>query len=147
MPFADEAGLIAVGLEQLGQRRFGLTQAQVIGDHAVLVRILAGEKDRAGRTADRRIGERLAEEDAVGGEAIEVRRADVGIAHAAEGLGAELVRDDDEHIGTARRLGGARAGQQSEGEQRQREAVYRHWWSTGEVSGKETEHSVIISGN
>ncbi|MEM6504226.1 MAG: hypothetical protein AAF711_02030 [Planctomycetota bacterium] len=41
----------------------------------------------------------VSEANAVGGEAVEVRRADTGVAGAAERVGPPLVHDDQQDVG------------------------------------------------
>ena len=98
VPLADEAGLVALRLEELGQRRLRLAQPQVVGDHAVLVRVLPVSRMARAGTADGRVGEGLAEEDAFGRQPVDVRRLDIGVAHAAEGLAAQLVGNDEQDV-------------------------------------------------
>jgi len=69
------------------------------GAHAGVAGIAAGEEGGARGRADGRVGVPLREANAVRGEAVEVRRAEVGLAHAGEVAAALVVGEEDEDVG------------------------------------------------
>ena len=111
VPLADAGGGVALGLESLGQRDLvGRQPAGGVGEqHAARCRWHmpaadrqpAGEQRRPARRAD--LGRRveLREPHALGGHAVEVRRADGRVAVAAEVAVAEVVGEDDDDVGRA----------------------------------------------
>jgi hypothetical protein len=102
MPLPNEAGTIAAGAEKFGDGDRVLPEAQVIGDHAVLVAVLAGHQKGAGRAADGCVGDGVAELQAVPGKLVEVGGAGVLIAHGTEGLTAPLIGHEPDDVGPAR---------------------------------------------
>ena len=100
MPLADVIRGVALGAEEIGQRDGVGLEAQAIFPNTVPGRILAGEHDSAGGCADGLIGDCLAEENATAGHGVQIGREVHGVqAHAAEGVGAELVGNDEEDVG------------------------------------------------
>src|SRR5262249_23031795 len=117
VPFADVCGGVSRRLERLGEGR--LFERQLRGDDGAqqwlvgpvgaagdevgeveALRVLAGDQRGARRRADGAGGVGGGELYAVGGEAVEVRRAVVGAAVTAEVAGAEVVDQDDDDVGT-----------------------------------------------
>lgn len=99
--FAEECGAIAVAAEDggvcLGELLFGersFEVADVVAHH-----VLAGEDAGAGAAADGGGDEVIAEADSGGGEAIDVRSLNDGIAVAAEVIEALIVCLDEENVG------------------------------------------------
>ena len=108
VPFADEAGGVAVLLQQRSDRRtrgFDEERVERVGDTAVVQRrapaIAAGDECIAGGRADggRRVG--FGEAPALAGEAVEVGRADEpGIGTVGtEAAVAIIVAEDDDDVG------------------------------------------------
>src|SRR5689334_22940750 len=87
--------------------------------HAVLRRNQAGQKRRPRRRADGVARQGPREADALGSQAVDVGRADVRIAVAAEGPGTLIVGEDEDEVGwpvgggglTRRRGGAEEAGE------------------------------------
>ena len=117
VPLAHQAaGVPGVG-QDLGQRaeladgavrvgpRLGAAGPQVTVD-AVLRRDEARQQGGPGGRADGVAGERPREADALGRQAVDVRRADIRVAVAAERPGALVVGQDEEEVRAARRAGG-----------------------------------------
>ena len=63
------------------------------------VRVAAGEHGAAKGAAEREAGKVLGEVDSVSFGALKIRGAGVGVSVLAEGLGAELIGDDPDHVG------------------------------------------------
>jgi hypothetical protein len=113
VPLADHPGAVARLLQELGDGDVVVQQVSGVGGSALrrglggdeitdarFVRMQAGDERGARRTATRgRID--LLESRAGPGETVEVRRRDLA-AVAAEIRVAEVVGQDDEHVGTAR---------------------------------------------
>ena len=70
-------------------------------DQAVALRVAAGEQGAARRRAQRCGGVRAGEQDALGGELVESRAGDVGVAVHAE-IAAEVVPMHDQHVVSSR---------------------------------------------
>ncbi len=83
-------------------RQLGRELGEVVGD-AVAMGVDATEERSAARRAQRRRAERVAKVDAFAGDAIDVRRPDVGMPGVAERVGAKVVEEDEEDIRPRRR--------------------------------------------
>ena len=112
MPLSDEARSIARLGEEFGNARFGFAQAQVVGDHAVRVGVLAGQDDGPSRTAHRRVGQVVLEQEPLGGQLVQMRRLDVGIAHASHCLSPHLIGEQEQDVQGSFGLLGARSAAQ-----------------------------------
>jgi hypothetical protein len=124
---ADEAGPVAVRTQQVRQTLHpGVAFLFVRGVLQTVLAILmceeAGVDAGPARTARRDGGIRFRETDAAFGEAVDVRRLDVGIAVAAR-LHAEIVGDDEEDV---LRLG-LRVGGSWNQEQQDKESASHGW--------------------
>ena len=118
-PGADEgAGRVAARLHPLGERRRLLLdeEAAVVAD-AVLRGDEPGEDRRVRGKRQRHRGRGLLEEDALGGDRVDVRGVDAPEAVAAQSVGAQRVERDDDDVevggsGPARRepAAGVRVG-------------------------------------
>ena len=104
MPLAGRRSPVAGGLEQLDERQPVGRQRPVKLLGIGLVRVGAG--DDAGPAgaarADRQVG--VCEAHATLGQAVEVRRANAGVAGAAEVVPCEVVGDDENNVGSHIRL-------------------------------------------
>ena len=106
MPLADAHRVVAVGLQDLGERRrllrdvAALARKAAVGvgeeRHADAVVVAAGEQRRARRRAERRDVE-VVVADALPGERVHRRRRDLG-AVAAEAAEADVVVEDDDDV-------------------------------------------------
>ena len=138
-PFAETAGRVARGLEEFGERDgVGGDGELALGLHLAVVAdervagMLARHEHAAGRGADVVAGVVVGELQALGGEAIEVGRADDFLTERAEVAVAEIVGEDEDDIGRARRRGG-RGGGRREGERCEHESE-REWTKENEKS-------------
>ena len=111
MPFADEGRAIASFPEKRRQRwLLGRQSDDSRGGQRLLqtdreaVLISAGDQRDAGGRADRRIGVRLQKTHAGRGETIDVRRSKVGPAVTGDVGVSEIVGEDEDDVGAARRL-------------------------------------------
>ncbi|OPZ01649.1 MAG: hypothetical protein BWZ10_03425 [candidate division BRC1 bacterium ADurb.BinA364] len=100
--FADHDVPIALGLEQIGQERKIAAALHAVFDAAVDRRVRAREQRAARGHANRRGRVGLGEEHAFGGQFVGGGRTGEGAAHAAQGVPALGVGDDQQQI----RLGG-----------------------------------------
>ena len=114
MPLAGRRSPVAGGLEQLDERQSVGRQRPVKLLGIGLVRVGAG--DDAGPAgaarADRQVG--VGEAHATLGQAVEVRRANAGVAGAAEVVPCEVVGDDENNVGPLIRLAKCRRGKGGE---------------------------------
>ena len=114
MPLANEIGLVA-GTAQMfnnggaGERAVGFVGVAV---EPGLVTLLAGEQNAAARGALGTGNDGIGEAHATGGEFVEVRRADVGVAGGAQTLPVMVVRNDEDQVRTAALLREERGGEQ-----------------------------------
>ena len=104
VPFADETGAVTGFGEEFRDGDLGFAEAEVVGGHAVLAGVFAGEEDGSGRAADGGVGDGVLQQDSLAGETVEVRCNGIFVAHTAERLGAQLVGEEEDDIG-ARGLG------------------------------------------
>ncbi len=127
VPLADEGGLVAGRLQQLREGRQRVIRIPLlVGRHPVHVGVDAGEVAGARRAAERRGDEGAGEAHAAGGQAVEPRGLDPGVAGAAQGVGAMLVGQDEDEVGAGATAVGpaaqerqARQGQGAAAEQAQ----------------------------
>ena len=88
----------------VAQRRFvGEAGFLAVGEHAVGVRILAGEEGRAAGQAQRVGDEGLVEAQALGADAVQVRRLEGGVAVDAHRTLGVVVGHDEDDVGALRR--------------------------------------------
>ena len=99
---------------------------------AVALRVAPGHQPRPRRAAHRGGDVGGGEPDALGRELVEPGRPHDGTAVAAEVAPAEVVGDDQDHVGPRRRLGGGDAGGQDEDD--------------GGDHASEAEHAAILPG-
>ena len=117
VPLSHVAGGITLGAEELGEGDFARAQVHLaaLGDpreHAVPVRGAAGEDGRAGGTADGTRGVALSEPGSLPRERVEVGGLDHRMAVDAEISPAEIVGEEDDDVGRARRRGAKESGQE-----------------------------------
>ena len=111
VPFADDRGLIARGLQRLrqqvlvGRQAIGVVRRDDRGLQAVAERVAASHQRRS-RLRTERLGVEFLEPGAAGGERVDVGRLDVG-AVVADVLPTLIVGDDVDDVG---RLSCARGG-------------------------------------
>ena len=106
MPFADERRPVPDPLEQRGQGgMFGRQADSRVGRCQRLfqpqrepVLIAARDQRQARRGADRGVRVRLQKTDAVGGDAIDVRRVEIGTSVARDVGVPEIVRHDEDDV-------------------------------------------------
>ena len=107
VPFADETGAVTGFGEEFRDGDLSFAEAEVVGGHAVLAGVFAGEEDGSGRAANGSIGDGVLQQDSLAGETVEVRCNGIFVAHTAERLGAQLVGEEEDDIGA----GGIRSPQ------------------------------------
>ena len=88
VPLADDRGLVAGLLQQLGKGLLGAVEAVAVAEEAVDVAVLAGQDDGPAGAADRVGHQAAVEEHPFAGEAIDVRRLEQlqGMLVGADGL-------------------------------------------------------------
>jgi hypothetical protein len=97
--FTDGSRGVA-GLAELAEHVWqaaGVRSAQTV--IAMVVAVLAGEETHATWRADGILDDGVVEPHALGGQAVEIRRFDVGMILMAKTLGAVLVGDDEQNVG------------------------------------------------
>ena len=118
VPLPRHVGAVAGLAERLGDRhRVGgevaaVSRQPVVAHHvadAGLVSVEAGQQGRTGRAAAGRVVE-VAEAQAVGGQAIQVRSSDLAAVAAQVGE-AHVVRHDEDDVGPGRGVGAAATGE------------------------------------
>jgi hypothetical protein len=105
----EGAGAPAVRTKDLGQRVRGIGQRLAVAQHAVPLRLLAGEERRVAGGRRRRGRERALEERAFLREAVEGRRRERSTV-GAERVGAQRVHGDEHDV--RREVAGARRQEQ-----------------------------------
>lgn len=105
MPFADHGGLVAGGLEELGDGFTLWVQGVVEGVDAVLVTVLTGEDGGAGGGADGVGHEAVGEAGSLGGKAVDVGCAVDAAAVGGDGVGGVVVGHDEQDVGAGGGLG------------------------------------------
>ena len=116
VPLADVAGRVAGPAHEVAEGPFVRRQpdldvaARRVELVAVALGVAAGHQPRPRRAAHRGRDVGGGEPHAVAGEPVEPRRPHDGAAVAAEIAPAEVVGDDENHVGPRRRLGGGDAG-------------------------------------
>ena len=111
-------GRVVTGLAQpLGKNRLlggqGLMQLGGAGGVRVATRHQAAAARAAGTAGE----EGVVETQTVGGESVDHWRADAGVAIAAEVLGADVVGDEENEIGSVGRQGGKAEADEEQGKQ------------------------------
>ena len=138
---ADEDRLVAGLREHDGKCRHG-ERSGAIADDAAGLRRLTGQQGVARRNAGGNRGVGAAEERALGGECVELRRAHDRVADARHAVAAHLVGHDEEDVGPGRdriRRGGRDGGTGNGGHDAEGEATEaRKSWA--EI------HSGILTG-
>jgi hypothetical protein len=127
-PFAETAGGVARGFEKFrerdgvggdGELALGF-QLAVVADEGV-AGMFAGHEHAARRSADVVPRVVMRELQALGGEAVEVRRADEFLAEGADVAVAEIVGEDEDDVGRTRGRGGDGGQREGEGGERKSE--------------------------
>ena len=102
---ADDADVVAGVAQLLRVRPRALGDRDLVGDiplgvgqHLVLARALAGQQGGASRRADRRGGEAMGEGEARFAHRVDDGGLGVGVAQAADRVGAVLVGHDDQDV-------------------------------------------------
>ena len=124
MNFPEQRRAITSGLKQRKEVRPFFVHRKLVRREAelpVAMRIAAREKARARRAANRVRHPRRRKAHAVARESVEMRRAGVKIAVAAQ-LGAVVLRDDEQHVGMVR----LSDREQQSKESQQQQKVKRH---------------------
>ena len=119
VPLTDDGGLVASLLEELREGDLRAIEDGIrIVIEPVQVRILAGQDDRATRTADGISDEGAIEPHAFLGEAIDVRGLVQfsGVAVGADGLISVVIGEDEHDVGLLGRSGRQKAADQTEKE-------------------------------
>jgi hypothetical protein len=117
VPLAEERRQVTGALKLPRKGRQLMARPRRVVDDAVRVGVLAGQKVRPARRAERRRRERVEEPRALTGEPIHVRRVDERMSRRADLVPAEIVDEYDNDVGGAtlwRRLPGARGRCQDE---------------------------------
>ena len=99
MPFADDGGLVANALQELGEVELAIVVARVQGGHAVDVIVRAGEDGRAGGAANGIGAKTVVKAHAALGDAVEVGRGVDAAAIATHGVGRVVVGHNEEDVG------------------------------------------------
>lgn len=102
MPFTDIGRPIIRLFEGLGQGNRFAIQADIVHEDAMVDRVASGDQAGAVGRADRTGRNGRGEQDALGRQAIQMRRPGIGIARAAQGLGTPLVRQEKDDVGSPR---------------------------------------------
>ena len=97
--FAKEGGGVAGFVEGVAEDGDVLGEVDFVFEDLVAALAAAGDHAGAGGHADGGGGVGAGETDAAGGEGVEMRGADGGVAGAAEGVPALLVGGDEEKVG------------------------------------------------
>ena len=103
VPLADDGGLVAGGLQQLGHGNLAPVKRRGEGGNAVDMVVGAGEDHGAAGRADRVGAEAVVEAHATVGDTVEVGRAVDAAAVAAHGVRRVVVGHDEEDVGGAGR--------------------------------------------
>ena len=154
-PFAETAGSVARGLEKFrerdgvggdGELALGF-QLAIIADERV-AGMFAGHKHATRGSADVVAGVVLGEFQALGGEAIEVRRADDFLAERADVAVAEIVGEDENDVrrATRSRVDRCREGDDAEGEREEAEGGHGEWLKAGRSEAGWCGHFSSIRG-
>mmetsp|Transcript_67487 Transcript_67487/g.186944 ORF Transcript_67487/g.186944 Transcript_67487/m.186944 type:complete len:527 (-) Transcript_67487:101-1681(-) len=145
VPFAEQRGAVAAGLQQRGQGGVLGWQAELVAGAgnrllqpaAQPVLVAAGDQAKARGRAHGRVGIALREADALGGQLVEVGRGVVALAVDAEVGPAQVVGQDKEDVG--RRVGGARRGrEQGKGAQALQQAASGRGRHHEKITGNDT---------
>lgn len=110
VPLADVGRAVAVVGEPLAETRAAGMQAPVVAGRSVLGRHAAGHPRAAGRRADRARAVGAVEGETPGEEPINVGRRYVGATRRPDHVDAELVAEDDQHVGMGHAIGEPRRG-------------------------------------
>ena len=98
VPLAHEARLVSAGVEGVGERGRVGRQGPAVVDHAASRAVLAGHQRAAEGPADRVVGVGPAEQHAPAGDAVERRRDDVRVVHAAQGVSLLLIGEYQKNV-------------------------------------------------
>ncbi len=111
VPLPEQCRLVARRLQQLRKRLLGAVKRLAVRHHAGEVPVLAGEDGGAAGRADRVGDEGVAEQHALGGQPVDVRRLVDARAVGADGVGRVVVGEDQQDIGAVAlaRAGGERS--------------------------------------
>ena len=99
VPFAHEGRIVIPG-QHLGDGRYVGGERHVAGRHARRVGPQAGEHGRPGRTAHGLAHVGVLEDEAVLGKPVERRGFDLAVSVAGQCIGALLVRENVEQVGS-----------------------------------------------
>ena len=110
VPLAVEAGAVAGFLEDLGEGGEGFVEGAEVVLDLVGVHVEAGEDGGAAGGAETASDEGVLEVGAAGGEAVEMRRLEPGVAGAAHGVVTVIVTEDEDDVAALRGLGGEGGG-------------------------------------
>ena len=114
MPFAENSRGIALRLQRLGKRKRVERQAPALAGAAAegalelpaeAVLVQSGEQRGAGRRAHRPVAVVIREAHPLGREPVDIRRAIARAAIATQIAVAEVVRENDDEVGTRARRG------------------------------------------
>ncbi len=104
-PLAEEGRRVARVLEEVGERALALAQgldregpAAGVAPHAGVAGVAPGHEHGARGRADRRAGVEVGEAQALGGQPVEVRRANELLAVGADVAVAEVVGEDEDDV-------------------------------------------------
>jgi len=103
MPLADDRGLVAVALEDLGDVFLGVVEVGADGGDFIYMVVGAGEYGRAAGFAQRVGAEAIIEAHAAVGDAVEVRGFIDLRAIATHRVCGVVVGHDEEYVGTGHR--------------------------------------------
>ena len=117
VPLANKGRLITRLMECLGHRNGFAIQADIVDKYAMCERIASGKQAGAKRRADRAGGNGRGEDNALAGQAIEVRRSRIGVPGIPQRLGPPLVGDENNDVRPIGRL--ERAGEEEREKNRQ----------------------------
>ena len=114
VPFAHEGGLVSGGLQPDRERRQIRGHRGAVVEHLVGVRIETRQDRRTARRAERRGDECVLEQDALLGQAVEVRRLEVRVAHTKP-VEPLIVGEDEDDVARPGLIlgGGGRGGEQA----------------------------------
>ena len=99
VPFAEEGGVVASGLEELGEGGLGTVEELVEAGDAVFVGVFSGEDGGAGGGAEGVGGEGVLEAHPFFGEAVKGGGLDVFVPVATEGLAGVVVGENEDDVG------------------------------------------------
>src|SRR5579862_8729978 len=95
---AEQNRIVAVRRRFPGPIGVARIERSAVGPRAMILQIHPGVERRATRTAWRGVGEVTPEENAVGGERVEIRRANDRMIESGETIAAPLVGGDEQYV-------------------------------------------------